>query len=79
MTSLNFSLPEGLKAFVDQRVAGGDYATSGDYLRELIRRDQDRLHLHSLLLEGASSPATAAIDGAYFDELRDRVFQRRPA
>ncbi len=37
---MNISIPEKLKAFVESRVAGGDYASSSDYLRDLVRQDQ---------------------------------------
>ena len=49
MTTMNISLPEALKAFVDEQVAGRGYGTSSEYVRELIRRDQDRLQLRNLL------------------------------
>ena len=42
-------------------------------MRELIRKDQDRLHLRGLLLAGAASAPAAPADPAYFDGLRDRV------
>ncbi|WP_420383367.1 type II toxin-antitoxin system ParD family antitoxin [Novosphingobium sp.] len=76
MTTMNISLPEALKSFVDQQVAQHGYGTSSEYMRELIRKDQDRQHLRNLLLDGASSPATAPVDAAYFQELRDRVTSR---
>jgi antitoxin ParD1/3/4 len=42
-------------------------------VRELIRRDQDRLQLRGLLLAGASSAPTAPVNEAYFEGLRERV------
>ncbi|WP_229729547.1 type II toxin-antitoxin system ParD family antitoxin [Agaricicola taiwanensis] len=73
---MNISLPEALKAFVDEQVAGRGYGTSSEYVRELIRRDQDRQKLRSLLLQGASSPPTAPVDDAFFQSLRARVGSR---
>ncbi len=73
MTTMNISLPETLKSFVDQQVAGGKYGTSSEYVRELIRKDQDRQHLRCLLLAGAGSSPGAPVDASYFDHLRDRV------
>jgi antitoxin ParD1/3/4 len=70
MSTMNISLPQLLKAFVDEQVAGGGYGTSSEYVRELIRRDKDRLHLRALLLDGATSPLTAPADEDYFDGLR---------
>ena len=73
MTTMNVSLPDSLKTFVDEQVAGRGYSTSSEYVRELIRRDQDRLHLRTLLLEGASSAASTTADAAYFEGLRRRA------
>lgn len=72
---MNISLPENLKAFVDLQVSQRGYGTSSEYVRELIRRDQDRLQLRDKLLEGASSSPTAPIDAAYFDRLREQIRQ----
>jgi antitoxin ParD1/3/4 len=73
MSTMNISLPEALKAFVDEQVADKGYSTSSEYVRELIRRERDKERLRQLLLDGAASPQTAVADAAYFDGLRDRV------
>lgn len=73
MTTMNISLPESLKAFVDEQVSQRGYGTGSEYVRELIRRDRDRLQLRGLLLAGAASSPTAPADSAYFEELRNRV------
>lgn len=70
---MNISLPESLKSFVDEQVARRGYGTSSEYVRELIRRDQDRIRLRGLLLEGAASASAAPADARYFDRLRGRV------
>jgi putative addiction module CopG family antidote len=43
MTTLNISLPDKMKTWISQRVTGGDYSNISDYIRSLIRRDQDQL------------------------------------
>jgi antitoxin ParD1/3/4 len=74
MSTMNISLPEELKAFVDQQVAGRGYTSSSEYVRELIRKDQDREKLRGLLLEGLASPLSGVVaDKAYFDGLRARA------
>lgn len=70
---MNVSLPDSLKSFVDEQVSQRGYGTSSEYVRELIRKDQDRLQLRELLLAGAASPPTAPVDGKFFDGLRHRV------
>lgn len=72
---MNISLPETLKTFVDLQVSQRGYGTSSEYVRELIRKDQDRLQLRELLLSGASSSPMAPVSATYFDGLRDRVHQ----
>lgn len=72
---MNISLPESLKDFVDKQVADRGYGTSSEYVRALIRADQDRQSLRKLLLEGARSPIAATIDEAYFRDLRKRARQ----
>ena len=42
MTSLNISLPEALKEYVEGQVASGDWGTPSEYVRELIRQDKER-------------------------------------
>jgi antitoxin ParD1/3/4 len=74
---MNISLPDALKSFVEEQVAGRGYGTSSEYVRDLIRKDQDRQLLRGLLLEGAASSPTAPADKAWFDELRARVSHRK--
>jgi antitoxin ParD1/3/4 len=73
MYSMNISLPDTLKAFVDVQVSQRGYSTSSEYVRELIRCDQDRLQLRDLLLAGAVSAPTAPVGESYFNGLRARV------
>ncbi len=42
MTSLNISLPEALKDYVEGQVASGDWSTPSEYIRALIRQDKER-------------------------------------
>ena len=73
MSTMNISLPEALKSFVDDQVSARGYSTSSEYVRELIRKDQDRQRMRDLLLEGAASPQAVTADADYFGRLRDRV------
>ncbi len=79
MSTMNISLPEALKSFVDDQVSQRGYGTSSEYVRELIRKDQDRLQLKSLLLAGAASAPGGTADASYFADLRSRVRQARGA
>lgn len=77
MSTMNISLPDTLKSFVDEQVSQRGYGTSSEYVRELIRNDHDRLQLRGLLLAGASTAPAEVADRAYFDDLRDRVRKGR--
>lgn len=59
MQSMNISLPEPLKAFVDGQISTGRYSSASEYVRELIRADEKRKaeeQLEAKLLEGLNSP-----------------------
>ena len=61
MQSMNISLPDPLKAFVDGQLATGRYSSVSEYVRELIRMDEKRKgeeQLETLLLEGLQGEAT---------------------
>ena len=73
MPTMNISLPESLRSYVEEQVARRRYGTTSEYVRELIRRDQDRQRLRQLLLAGAASESGPIADGAYFDRLRGEV------
>jgi antitoxin ParD1/3/4 len=73
MSTINISLPDSLKAFVEEQVAERGYTTNGEYVREVLRKEQERLHLRSIVLEGAASPPSAPADSAYFAALRGRA------
>jgi len=76
MSTMNISLPDSLKTFVDEQVTQRGYGTSSEYVRELIRKDADVLRLRSLLLQGAGSAPATPVDASYFSALRERVPKR---
>jgi antitoxin ParD1/3/4 len=77
MSTMNISLPESLKSFVDKQAGERGYGSSSEYVRELIRKEQDRTRLKALLLAGAASSEGPVADKAYFESLR-RPARRRP-
>lgn len=78
MTTMNISLPDSLKAFVDEEVSERGYASSSEYVRELIRREWDRRRVRDMILEGANSPIAGPADEAYFRGLREQVSDGTP-
>jgi len=62
MQTMNISLPEPLREFVDGQIASGRYSSASEYIRELIREDEKRKaeeRLEALLLEGLQGKETA--------------------
>ncbi len=61
MSTMNVSLPEEMKRWVEQQARSGRFGNSSDYVRDLIRRDQERqariAHLQQLINEGLESGA----------------------
>ena len=80
MQSLNISLPEPLKEFVDGQIAAGRYSSVSEYVRELIRADEKRKaeeRLETLLLEGllleALQSAETELTPADWSEIRQEA------
>lgn len=77
MATMNISLPDELKQFIDAQVSEHGYGSSSEYLRELIRKQRDAERLRSMLLEGANSgpgePVTPDTFRRMRDELRGRL------
>ena len=76
MSTMNISLPDDLRAYVDEHVADEGYASSSEYIRELIRDDRRKARLRKLLQAGAESEFDIEADDAYFSSLRERARQR---
>ena len=73
MGTMNISLPDQLRDWVDSQVSARGYGNTSEYVRESIRRDRERERLRALLLDGAASPAGPLADEAFFDSLRARA------
>lgn len=78
MSTMNISLPEELRAFVNSQVSEGAYTSSSEYVRDVLRKEQDRVRLRRLLIEGMESPLIdEPMDAAYFDKFRKRVAEKK--
>jgi antitoxin ParD1/3/4 len=42
MATMNVSLPDPMKTWIDARLKDGSFSNTSDYVRHLIRRDQER-------------------------------------
>jgi antitoxin ParD1/3/4 len=78
MTSMNVSLPEELKEYVEAQTKSG-YSTPSEYVRELIRNDQKRRakdKLDALLLEGLNSGDPIPVDATFWSDLKQEAFAK---
>jgi antitoxin ParD1/3/4 len=81
MTSMNISLPEELKKYVEAQTKAG-YSTPSEYLRELIREDQKRRaqqRLEELLLEGLNSGGPVLADEKFWSNLKAEALAQMEA
>jgi len=76
MATMNISLPDNLKAFIDQQVNTNDYGSSSEYIRELVRRERDLERFRQLIHDGMQSPLVGEADDAYFDAMRAKIRDR---
>ena len=60
MATLNVSMPDELRAFIEARVNTGEYQNASDYLRDLIRHDHEEID--RLLTEGIESGQATPLD-----------------
>ncbi|MGQ0621840.1 MAG: ribbon-helix-helix domain-containing protein [Panacagrimonas sp.] len=73
MSTMNISLPDELKLFVDHRIQAEGYGSSSEYMRELIRRDRDRVQFRQYLMDGMQSKPAGRMDARYFTALRSKL------
>lgn len=82
MASLNISLPQTLKDYVEDQVRDSGYSTPSEYVRELLRQDQHRRaeqKLEALLLEGLNSGDPIKITPEYWESKRKQLVARHTA
>ena len=63
MATLNISMPDSMREWIDAQIQAGEYANASDYLRDLIRHDQrERDRVRMALIEGElSGPSDRSI------------------
>lgn len=78
MQTMNISLPDPLKDFVDAQITSGHYSSVSEYVRELIRQDEKRkaqTQIEAMLLEGLASPESK-LTRQDFQDLRKEALSR---
>lgn len=70
MATLNISLPDQMREWIDERVQSGRYANASDYMRALIRHDQDRRERHARMQEAITKGIESGVSTRSLEDIR---------
>ncbi|MEH2037638.1 type II toxin-antitoxin system ParD family antitoxin [Nostoc sp.] len=79
MSNINISLPESIKAFIEEQVAQGGYGSVSEYLQELIVQDQKRKmqkHIEELLIAGLESGEAIEVNDEWWQQKRTHLIDQ---
>lgn len=80
MSTVNISLPDPMRAFIEAQVNEGSYGSISDYVRALIREDQRRKSQEELerkLVAALDSGDYRPMTPEFFEQLRSRIANRQ--
>jgi antitoxin ParD1/3/4 len=78
MTTLNISLPDAMRTFIDEEIAKGGYSTASEYIRDLIRQAQKKAEekkLEITLLEGLDSGKPIEVTDEWWEQKRAQILR----
>ena len=73
MTTMNISLPEEMKAFVDAEAKARGFMTTSEYIRDLIRQQKEMADFRAKIIKGLESEVPDTSDEEFFASLRDKI------
>ncbi|MEB3178519.1 MAG: type II toxin-antitoxin system ParD family antitoxin [Nostocaceae cyanobacterium] len=76
---MNISLPESMRAYVEEQVAKGGYGSVSEYFRELVRLDRKRKaaeRVEAMLLEGLNSGTATQMTDEDWEDVRQVVREK---
>jgi len=74
MATMNISLPDEMKAFVEDRVGSGRYANASDFMRDLVRREMaERDRVFAELIALAEEGLASGISDRTPEQIRQEV------
>lgn len=82
MATMSISLTEPLKQFVDDEIREGGFASTSDYMRDLIRQRQHRKAeetQRALITEGMVSGPAVPMEPNFFNRMRERLREKLPS
>jgi antitoxin ParD1/3/4 len=77
--SINISLPDTMRAYIEEQVAQGGYSSVSEYFRELVRQDQKQRakeRLETMLLEGLNSGDATEMTVKDWEDIRQTIRER---
>lgn len=79
--TMSFALPQSLRDYIDARVRSGEYGNTSEYLRDLIRRDQQEQaarRLRALITDGLESGPAVPLTKRRIGDLREQALKPQP-
>ncbi|MDM3852818.1 MAG: type II toxin-antitoxin system ParD family antitoxin [Aphanizomenon gracile PMC627.10] len=79
MKSMNISLPDTMRDYIEEQVAQGGYSSASEYFRELVRQDQKQRaneRLQTMLLEGLNSGNATEMTAQDWEDIRQAVREK---
>jgi antitoxin ParD1/3/4 len=79
MQTMNISLPDPMKEYVEERVSAGAYSSASEYVRELVRADQKRHvkeQLEQILVNAMNSGDPFEITPEMLEDVKQKLRSR---
>lgn len=79
MTTVNISLPDSMRDFINEQVEKCGYSTTSEYIRHLIRQDLEKVQqsrIEKLLLEGLDSGEVIEITDEWWEQKRTQLLTK---
>lgn len=76
MATMNISLPDSMKTWVETQTQGGAYSNSSDFIRDLIRRDQERRGKIGMVQALVDEARNTGISAASMADVRRTALER---
>ena len=74
MATMNISLPQKMKDWVEKRASEGSYANSSDYIRDLIREDEERRRVYDEIIQAGEEGLASGFSERTPREIGEAVF-----
>ena len=73
MATMNVSLPDLMRKWVESQIKTGYYSNASDYIRDLIRQDQEQKEKREVLLKALEAGERSGISKRTIDEIWQEV------